>query len=103
MRGTLPLFLVAAVAAACSSCGDSDPGPNPGAISVGGTYQTAVTLVSNVHSAEFQTLANRSGVLVPDYINPTYVNVTLRVSVKSAKNPIVISDGFNLRNLTTPG
>lgn len=46
MRGTLPLFLVAAVAAACSSGGDSDPGPTTG-ISVGGTYQTAVTLVSN--------------------------------------------------------
>ena len=47
MRGTLTFFLVAAVAVACSSCGDSDPGPIPGAISVGGTYQTAVTLVSN--------------------------------------------------------
>jgi len=47
MRGTLTLFLVAAVAAACSSCNDNtDPGPSP-AISVGGTYQTAVTLVSN--------------------------------------------------------
>ena len=47
MRGTLALFLVAAVAAACSSCNDNtDPGPTP-AISVGGTYQTAVTLVSN--------------------------------------------------------
>ena len=46
MRGILPLFLVAAVAAACSSCNDSDPGPTTG-ISVGGTYQTAVTLVSN--------------------------------------------------------
>jgi hypothetical protein len=47
MRGTLAFFLVAAVAAACSSCNDNtDPGPTP-AISVGGTYQTAVTLVSN--------------------------------------------------------
>ena len=46
MRGTLTLFLVAAVAAVCSSCNDSDPGPIP-TISVGGTYQTAVTLVSN--------------------------------------------------------
>ena len=46
MRGTLTLVLVAAVAAACSSCSDSDPGPTTG-ISVGGTYQTAVTLVSN--------------------------------------------------------
>jgi hypothetical protein len=47
MHGTLTLLLVAAVAAACSSCNDNtDPGPSP-AISVGGTYQTAVTLVSN--------------------------------------------------------
>jgi hypothetical protein len=46
MRRTLPLFLVAAVAAACSSCNDSDPGPTT-EISVGGTYQTAVTLVNN--------------------------------------------------------
>ena len=45
MRGTFALFLVAAVAAACSSCSD-DPGPSSD-ISVGGTYQTAVTLVSN--------------------------------------------------------
>jgi hypothetical protein len=45
MRGTLALFLVAAVATACSSCND-DPGPSS-AISVGGTYQTAVTMVSN--------------------------------------------------------
>ena len=46
MRGPLTLFLAAAVATACSSCSDSDPGPTTG-ISVGGTYQTAVTLVSN--------------------------------------------------------
>ena len=74
-------------------------GATQGALTTG-----PVTIVSNVHSAEFRALANSSGVLVPDYINPTYVNVTLRVSVKSAKNPIVISDGFcNLRNLTTQG
>ena len=43
MRGTMGLFLVAAITAACSSVGgDSDP-----LISVGGTYQTAVTMVSN--------------------------------------------------------
>lgn len=62
-----------------------------------------VTVVDSVHSAEFQTLTNSGGALVPDYINPTYVAVTLRVSVKGATNPIVLSDGFNLRNLTTPG
>jgi Tfp pilus assembly protein PilW len=73
-------------------------GATQGALTTG-----PVTIVGNVHSAEFQTLTNSGGVLVPDYVNPTYVNVTLRVSVKGAKNPIVISDGFNLRNLTTPG
>ena len=45
MRG-IPRFAVAAVAAAACSCGDG--GTHPGtAISVGGTYQTAVTLVEN--------------------------------------------------------
>jgi competence protein ComGC len=62
-----------------------------------------VTIVGSVHSAEFQTLSNNGGTLVPDYVNPTYVAVTLRVSVKGATNPLVLSDGFNLRNLTTPG
>lgn len=51
MRGTLGLFLIAAVAAACSSCnGDPVPGPDPDpdpVISVGGVYQTEVTLVGN--------------------------------------------------------
>jgi prepilin-type N-terminal cleavage/methylation domain-containing protein len=68
-----------------------------------GTFDTGpVTLIDNVHSAEFQTLADVGGTLTPDFVNPTYVSVTLRVSVKDASNPIVLSDGFNLRNLTTP-
>ena len=50
MRGTLGLILVAAVAAACSSGTgpgpDPDPDPDP-VIRVAGTYQTAVTMVSN--------------------------------------------------------
>ena len=62
-----------------------------------------VTVVSNVLSAEFHTSANSGGTLVPDYVNPTYVTVTLRVTAKGASNPIVLNDGFNLRNLTTPG
>jgi hypothetical protein len=45
MRGTLGLSLVVAAAAACSSSDDNTE-PNP-VISVGGTYQTAVTMVSN--------------------------------------------------------
>ena len=51
MRGTLNLLLVVAIATACSSV-DDNPGPGPGpdpdpVISVGGTYQTAVTMVTN--------------------------------------------------------
>lgn len=69
-----------------------------------GTFDTGpVTLISNVQSAEFHTLTNSGGSLVPDYVNPTYVTVTLRVTAKDANNPIVLNDGFNLRNLTTPG
>jgi hypothetical protein len=45
MRGRLGLVLVAAAATACSS---NNGGSGPGAlISVGGTYQTVVTMVSN--------------------------------------------------------
>jgi hypothetical protein len=53
MRGTLGLFLVAAVAAACSP-GNRNTGPNPDpdpdpdpVIRVAGVYETAVTLVSS--------------------------------------------------------
>jgi hypothetical protein len=45
MRGSLCLSLVAAVATACSSNSGGN-GPDS-TISVGGTYQTAVTMVSN--------------------------------------------------------
>ena len=48
-------------------------------------------------------VSNSGGSLLPDYVNPTYVTVTLRVTAKGASNPIVLNDGFNLRNLTTPG
>jgi hypothetical protein len=52
MRGSLRLFLITAVAAACSSGGttgpDPDPDPDPTPlIRVGGVYETAVSLVSN--------------------------------------------------------
>ena len=47
MRGSFTLFLVAAVAAACSSGHvNNDPDPDP-LIKVGGVYQTEVTLVAN--------------------------------------------------------
>jgi Tfp pilus assembly protein PilW len=73
-------------------------GATQGALTTG-----PVTIVSNVLSAEFHTYSNSSGSLIPDYVNPTYVTVTLRVTAKGASNPIVLNDGFNLRNLTTPG
>jgi hypothetical protein len=72
-------------------------GATQGALTTG-----PVTVVSNVLSAEFHTYANSGGALIPDYVNPTYVTVTLRVTAKGASNPIVLNDGFNLRNLTTP-
>lgn len=73
-------------------------GATQGALTTG-----PVTVVSNVLSAEFHTYSNSGGTLLPDYVNPTYVTVTLRVTAKGATNPIVLNDGFNLRNLTTPG
>jgi Tfp pilus assembly protein PilW len=68
-----------------------------------GTFDKGpVTMISGVQSAEFQTLSSVGGTFQPDFVNPTYVTVTLRVSVKGANNPIVLNDGFNLRNLTNP-
>jgi hypothetical protein len=61
-----------------------------------------VTLVDDVRSAEFELLANSATGFQPDYVNPTYVSVRLRVNVRGAENPIVLEDGFNLRNLTRP-
>ena len=48
----------AASATRAPTQGAFDPGP--------------VTLISNVQSAEFHTLSNSGGALVPDYVNPTY-------------------------------
>jgi hypothetical protein len=60
-------------------------------------------VISDVQSADFQLLADVPGVgFEPNYVDPTYVTITLRVGVKGANNPIVLDDGFNLRNLTTP-
>ncbi|KKL82701.1 hypothetical protein LCGC14_1982140 [marine sediment metagenome] len=36
----------------------------------------------------------------PDPVNPIYVTIRVVVRVKGANNPIVLSDGVNLRNLT---
>jgi hypothetical protein len=64
--------------------------------------QGPVVVVNAVQSAEFQTLTDVNGDLQPDFVNPTYISVTLKVTVAGATNPIVLDDGFNLRNLTTP-
>jgi hypothetical protein len=67
-----------------------------------GFTQGPVVIVPDVYSAQFQTFSNSGGTLQPDFVNPTYVTVTLKVTVKGATNPIVLDDGFNLRNLTNP-
>jgi hypothetical protein len=77
------------------SCKRSE-GPSQGSFDTG-----PVTVVASVQSADFQLLSDMQGVgLQPDYVNPTYMVVTLRVSVPQARNPITLNDGFNLRNLT---
>lgn len=63
-----------------------------------------VVVVPNVLSADFQLLANAPPLgLQPNYVNPSYMTVTLRVTAKGASNPIVLNDGFDFRNLTTLG
>ena len=79
------------------SCKRSE-GPSQGVFSSG-----PVVVVPNVRSADFQLLADAPPAgLQPNYVNPTYMTVTLRVTAKGASNPIVLNDGFDLRNLTTP-
>jgi hypothetical protein len=81
-----------------SACKRSE-GPSQGVFDSG-----PEVVISNVQSADFQLLADVPGVgFEPNYVDPTYVTITLRVGVKGANNPIVLDDGFNLRNLTTPG
>jgi Tfp pilus assembly protein PilW len=74
-------------------------GPNQGQFDKG-----PETVIANVRTADFQLLSNASGAgLQPDYVNPTYMVVTVQVSVNGYQNPIALNDGFNLRNLTTLG
>ncbi len=74
-------------------------GPNQGQFDRG-----PESVVSNVQQADFQLMSTSSGNgLQPDYVNPTYMVVTVQVSVKGYSNPIALDDGFNLRNLTTLG
>ena len=58
MRGTLGLLLTAAIAVPCSSSGGNT---DPTQISVGGTYQTAVTLLSSTCAG--QTVEQHSTVV----------------------------------------
>jgi hypothetical protein len=61
------------------------------------------TLISGVEYANFQLLTDSQGAgFQPDYVNPTYVTLTLKVDVDGGDNPIQLEDGFNLRNLTRP-
>lgn len=72
-------------------------GPNQGVFE-GNT----LVVIDGVQYADFQLLANAPPAgLQPNYVSPTYVVITLKVTVKGANNPIVLNDGFNLRNLTS--
>lgn len=78
-----------------SACKRSE-GPNEGVFEQG-----PVTVIRSVQFAEFQLFKNVPGAgLQPNYISPEYMVVTVRAMVKDARNPIVLNDGFNLRNLT---
>jgi hypothetical protein len=60
-----------------------------------------VPVIRNVQYADFQLLADTPpNGLQPNYVSPSYVVITLKVTVPGAKTPIVLNDGFNLRNLT---
>src|SRR5919197_1696589 len=60
-------------------------------------------LLTGVRSADFEFYSDDgNGNLQPNFIDPTYVTVSVRVNVKGASNPVVLDDGFNLRNLTAP-
>ena len=73
-------------------------GPSPGSFDT-----PPSTLISGVEYANFQLLADTQGLgFQPDFVNPTFVAVTLKVDVEGASNPIQLDDGFNLRNLTRP-
>jgi Tfp pilus assembly protein PilW len=61
-----------------------------------------VPVIKDVQYADFELLADAGppAGLQPNYVDPSYVVITLKVTVAGAKNPIVLNDGFNLRNLT---
>jgi Tfp pilus assembly protein PilW len=58
-------------------------------------------IIKGVQYADFQLLADAPPAgLQPNYVDPSYIVITLKVTVTGAKTPIVLNDGFNLRNLT---
>jgi Tfp pilus assembly protein PilW len=60
------------------------------------------TVIKGVQYADFELLADSPPAgLQPNYVSPSYVSITLKVTVPGANNPIVLNDGFNLRNLTS--
>jgi hypothetical protein len=61
-----------------------------------------VAVIRGVEYADFQLLADSppSG-LQPNYVSPSYVVITLKVTVAGSSSPVVLNDGFNLRNLTS--
>jgi Tfp pilus assembly protein PilW len=60
-----------------------------------------VPVIRGVQYADFQLLANAPGSgLQPNYVSPSYVVITLKVTAGEGRSPIVLNDGFNLRNLT---
>jgi type II secretory pathway pseudopilin PulG len=61
-----------------------------------------VPVIKGVQYADFQLLADSPPAgLQPNYVSPSYIVITLKVTVAGAKSPIVLNDGFNLRNLTS--
>lgn len=77
-----------------NSCRRSE-GPTEGVFDQG-----PVVLVNSVEFAEFQLLVNAgNGDFQPNYVSPDYMVMKVRATVEGASNPIVLNDGFNLRNL----
>jgi hypothetical protein len=59
---------------------------------LGGDLGAPVVVVSDVFNSDVFDFQ-------PDLVNPTYVTITLEVTVEGATNPISLHDGIALRNL----
>jgi hypothetical protein len=61
-----------------------------------------VPVIRDVTYADFELLADAPpNGLQPNYVSPSYVVITLKVSAGTGRTPIVLNDGFDLRNLTS--